>query len=255
MRRLMATPLHAQIRGQLLQRLEAQLPPGNRLPCEEALAEELGVSRATIREALMAMEHEGILTRKHGIGTFVHPTALRNRARVELETSFGDLLLELGYTRVHAAGSRTLEPASPFQAGLLAVPEGSELALFERTFYADGRPAIFSFNRIPLALLNGPDAPDPDHQDSIFAFIARHTGAEVTHRIAWFRARRASESVAARLELDVGEPVLCWDEVLYSIEDRPVCSCEIFFDTDLVPLCTMRRTGLPELRRVVRGKS
>ncbi|MBS1884710.1 MAG: winged helix-turn-helix transcriptional regulator, partial [Actinobacteria bacterium] len=50
---------------------DGQYPPGSRLPAERQLAEELGVSRPTVREALAAMELMGVVDTHAGAGTFV----------------------------------------------------------------------------------------------------------------------------------------------------------------------------------------
>lgn len=44
-----------------------------RLPSEYELSKQLGVSRATLREALRTLEEDNIVTRRHGVGTFVNP--------------------------------------------------------------------------------------------------------------------------------------------------------------------------------------
>lgn len=51
--------------------------PGQRIPSERDLAEEHGVSRPTIREALIALEVTGMVRSRHGSGIFVvdHPPA------------------------------------------------------------------------------------------------------------------------------------------------------------------------------------
>ena len=64
------------VQDELKQRIDrGELPAGTQLPSEPELAAELQVSRATLREALRAMELEGLLRRRQGSGTFVadHP--------------------------------------------------------------------------------------------------------------------------------------------------------------------------------------
>jgi GntR family transcriptional regulator, transcriptional repressor for pyruvate dehydrogenase complex len=51
--------------------VEAGLSAGDRLPSERELAERLGVSRASVRQAIVALEVQGILEVKHGGGTFL----------------------------------------------------------------------------------------------------------------------------------------------------------------------------------------
>ncbi len=48
-----------------------QIVPGNRLPSERELAERLQVSRASLREALSALEISGLIETRHGGGTYV----------------------------------------------------------------------------------------------------------------------------------------------------------------------------------------
>ena len=49
----------------------AGIEPGGKLPSEPELALKLGVSRATLREAMRAFEEQGLIRRRQGVGTFV----------------------------------------------------------------------------------------------------------------------------------------------------------------------------------------
>ena len=55
-----------------------------RIPPEATLAEDLGVSRTTIRDALGKLEHEGAIYRKQGAGTFVNEAGLQIKSRLEV---------------------------------------------------------------------------------------------------------------------------------------------------------------------------
>lgn len=61
--------LYEQLMKRILAYVESeQLSPGDRLPAERDLAEELGVSRATLSQALVALEVLGVIDVQHGTG-------------------------------------------------------------------------------------------------------------------------------------------------------------------------------------------
>src|SRR3989304_1604729 len=53
-----------------LKEVIASLPAESRLPSEPNLAKQMGVSRATLREAMRSFETEGLIRRQQGVGTF-----------------------------------------------------------------------------------------------------------------------------------------------------------------------------------------
>jgi GntR family transcriptional regulator, transcriptional repressor for pyruvate dehydrogenase complex len=75
-RRTVRAGLAEQVAGRLLHDItEGVYPAGTRLPPEPVLAEETGVSRLTLREAVKSLGQRGVVRVEHGRGTFVNPTA------------------------------------------------------------------------------------------------------------------------------------------------------------------------------------
>lgn len=75
--------------------LEGELAPGDRLPPERELAELLGVSRVSIREALRELENRGLVDRKPGRGTIVLKPGERSRVGDEALDAVANLRPEL----------------------------------------------------------------------------------------------------------------------------------------------------------------
>ena len=61
--------------------LSGRLAPGLCLPTEAKLAESLGLSRQTVRQAFSALEDDGIIVRRRGLGTFVTTEQQRHSRR------------------------------------------------------------------------------------------------------------------------------------------------------------------------------
>lgn len=96
--------------------LEGSLRPGERLPAERVLAEDFGVSRPSLREAIQKLVARGLLISRHGGGTFVSDS---------LGSSFRDPMLELLENNPEAQRDliefrHTLEGACAYYAALRA---------------------------------------------------------------------------------------------------------------------------------------
>ncbi len=75
-RRAVRSGLSEQVADRLLQDIvDGVYPSESRLPPEPVLAEEAGVSRLTLREAVKSLGQRGVLRVEQGRGTFVNPTA------------------------------------------------------------------------------------------------------------------------------------------------------------------------------------
>src|SRR5213593_2918819 len=172
-----ARPRSVQVRETLTQRIgQGLLPAGSRLPSEPALATELGVSRATLREALRALESEGLVRRMWGAGTFV---ADGRRVINSLDANFGvtDAIRAAGMRAGIEQARHSMEPATVAEAARLELQPGSDVLVVERVRTADGKPIVLSRDILPGRLIaKRPEIADQMLTRSIYEVLERELG-------------------------------------------------------------------------------
>ncbi|MDP2350587.1 MAG: GntR family transcriptional regulator [Chloroflexota bacterium] len=176
-------------------------PPETKLPNEDTLAEEFGVSRATVREAVRGLVEEGYLSRRHGSGTYV---TARPLLRNSLDTNFSyTAYLESTGVRV---GRRILGitniPASDTVAERLRLKPGARVVELRRVRTADDRPAVYSIDHLSADIIDA----ERDREalgGSIYALLAS-LGHPVRHGEAVVAPASADAELAAVLEVAPG---------------------------------------------------
>ena len=200
--------------------------PGTQLPTEAELCEMLGVSRTVVREALRVLEDDGLVARRHGVGTFVrnHPI-LKN-----LNFNFG--ITEMIESAGSQAGTSHLaikkETADADKAEQLRVPLGTALVTVERVRTADGRPVVYSLDTLTEALVQQAGF-DPQLllTESIYNLLQTSLGQVVEYGIARLLPVSAPAHVTEKLKLSPHALALYIVQTDYSASDEPlVYSCE-----------------------------
>jgi DNA-binding FadR family transcriptional regulator len=112
--------LYEQVAGQVTDLVaRGEFKPGDRLPPERDLAKLLGVSRPTVREAMIALEIAGLVEVRVGAGAFVTDKAASGGA-----ASNGRLFEGVGSSPLELiAARRTIEPEVAALAAQLATPD------------------------------------------------------------------------------------------------------------------------------------
>jgi GntR family transcriptional repressor for pyruvate dehydrogenase complex len=137
-------PLFLRVAEQVEQYVQGNgLAPGDRLPGERELCELLGVSRASVREALRALETRGVIQVRHGKGVFVAAPdegeqALHRFARLR-EVGLEELFAMREVLEVPAAGWAATEASDEQLASLIATFEQLEQAVLARARPAELR--------------------------------------------------------------------------------------------------------------------
>ncbi len=215
-----------------------EYPIGNRLPPEPQLARGLGVSRATLREALKLLEREGVLARRPRVGTTV---SARPVVENSLDRNYSvQEMIETSGKRygVHNAQFHFTE-APENVASELGLDAGAPVMALERTRTADGIPVIFTIDHLDLALVEQASAPLlPDI--ALYDWLHDHCGIAVAHAMAKLQAIPASSELATRLEIETGEPLVKLSQIDYTAEGRPVLHSQEFHVANVFELSVIR---------------
>jgi len=234
-------PLTEQARETLLTAIRADAFAEGRLPPEADLAEQLGVSRATLRAALQSLEADGLISRRRRHGTYVNGHLLRTSMRLNRLVPFSELIAQCGYEPSVDAQVHRVAPASPDDAEALGIEPGTDCLVVERLLRASGEPVIAVMDVVPLGQLAvAPEA--VAHADSTFAFLDAHGAAPVSYATSEFVPRVAVRSDdEGGLEIEAGTPYIELFETHFSGDHERIALSRIRVDDSLVRLSLLRR--------------
>ena len=208
----------ARMREELLaELLDGTYPSGVKLPNEDELAERSGVSRATVREAVGGLVEAGYLTRRHGSGTFVAGTLPRRHA-LDASVSYTSMIREAGMKPEIVVLDRSEHGASAEEAEQLRVEEGETLLTVERIRTADGRPVVYSVDRLPRSLTPS----DTAELDASLYSVLERGGHAVQSASAKLMPVVAEDRLAELLEVERGTPLLHIDQIDFDGFGHPV---------------------------------
>ncbi len=214
-------PLHVAIAEQLSHALDdGSLTPGTKLPPERELAEMLGVSRMTVRQALGELERAGRLRRVVGRagGTFV----CEPRASTGVAATSGlsaELRRHGGATRAEVV-SAGVEPAGRRSAAALELKRGDKVTVITRLHLAGSKPLAVERTTVPAALF--PDIEDMDLSGSLVALMARIFDVHVAHTVERLELTTARPSDARALGVRRDSPLFLVERTRSTADDTAV---------------------------------
>lgn len=220
------------IRARLLYEMkEGVFAECDRLPRENVLAEMLGISRTHLRDILPELEREGIITRRHGVGTLINRHVLTVQNRIDISVEFLDIIRQNGYEPGVAFAGLSEETADSVVAERLGIPEGTPVVRISKLCTADGKPAIYCEDVLERRLIRHAYTQE-DLKTPIYDFLPRFCEVTAYMDLTRIRAAAADEKLAAVLEVPEATPLLNLEEVDFDIEGKAIFyAMEYFVDS------------------------
>lgn len=203
-----------------LAKLIAKTPAGQRLVSEPELAKQMGVSRATLREAMRTFETQGVIRRRQGSGTYVVgqvPVIEAGLERLEsIERMARRMNLKITVSDLHIEQF----DADADSAKGLGVAEQTRLTRVRRVIRADRRPAAYLVDVLPESVLTPGDLP-ANFNGSVLDFLLDR-GDELGNSRAIISATNASADVAKPLEIQRDDVLLKFESQLLDLKNNIV---------------------------------
>lgn len=214
--------------------------PGTQLPTEAELCQMLGVSRTVVREALRVLEEDGLVARRHGVGTFVRDRPILKNLNLNFGTT--EMIESAGMTPGNNHLAIRSETADEEIAEQLRVALGTPLVTVERVRTADGRPVVYSLDTLPESMLNRADF-DPQLflTQSLYNILQTLLGQVIDYGIARMLPMIAPDYVAEKLQLPPNALTMYIVQTDYSPDDVPLVYSREYHLPDAFDFIVWRR--------------
>lgn len=230
-------PLYLQVIDKIKEDIDKGVyETGERLPSEFQLSKQLGVSRATLREALRMLEDESVIIRRHGVGTFINTKPLFSSGIEEL----------FSVTDMIKRGNK--EPGTNFLSSSIDTPseddcrrfqddELNQMIVIERVRTADDEPVVYCLDKIPKQHL-------PDYvshqQQSIFEQLEK-SGTSIAYAMTQIEPIGYHERISQILECEPETALLVLKQMHYDDNEQPVLYSINYFRADKFKFHVLRK--------------
>ncbi|WP_108669635.1 GntR family transcriptional regulator [Peribacillus acanthi] len=208
-----------------------------KLPSEFELAKQLGVSRATLREALRILEEENAIIRRHGVGTFVNARPLFTSG-IEQLNSVTSMIKQAGMKPGTIFLSSSTQQPSEEDIRKFNCDENEDMVVLERVRTANDEPVVYCLDKILQS--NLPES-FSHHDGSIFEKLEIQSSINITYAVAHIEPIGYHEKISPILECDPETALLVLKQMHYDEMDRPILYSVNYFKADKFSFHVLRK--------------
>lgn len=214
------TPAYFQL-AQILYReiMNGGMRTGDRVPSENELSEEYGLSRMTARKAISLLTEKGLVRREKGKGTFV------SKPRVEgglflIPDLHDEMRMQGLSTDVKLLGVRVV-PAGKVPASMLGIRRGEKVIFMERVLEGGGEPLVLDRKYVLLDRSQPLLESELGHgsTDDLFAGNPEMVPVRADLKLA---VTVLSAREAQLLKGKKGAPAFCMEQLIFAANDKRV---------------------------------
>lgn len=211
-------PLYKQLKAALMVWIQ-ESENGTSLPTEEELCRQYGVSRQTVRQAVLELVDEDLVSRRPGQGSFVKRKKISRDTRWALE-DFNREMRFHGLAPETIVLSLTKEKSLDFVSRQLGIAKQEEVVVVRRQRFVDGWPVVIQQSYLPCRLF-----PDFASKEKDLESRSMHSIIEQDYQYELQSAERSVEAIPAPsreaelLKIAPGSPVLYSTSVWKTHED------------------------------------
>ena len=210
------------------------------LPSEKELSEKLNVSRTMLRDVLGTLEREGLIIRRHGVGTIINRRVLELTCRMDIETEFLDMIQQSGFTPSVCSVRVSTVPATARTAQRLQLDPGESVLHVERVCAADGNPALYCNDIIPVRFIRKKYTVD-DLRAPIFHFLEHFCGIIPYMDVTSVSPAAADDALGELLGIPSGSPVLKLEELDLDRNGSPLFLSDQYFVDGIIKHTVIRK--------------
>jgi GntR family transcriptional regulator len=212
------TPAYKRIQDSIVKRIErGELTPGDAVDSERLLARLHGVSLMTARHALVGLERDGRVERRHGAGTFVAAPKIHFNKLM----SFTEQLSGRGLDSSSRVVALKVTDDEQEIAARLLLPEASRLLKIERVRLGSNEPFALETSYLSADEFRGLSRAAIE-RGSLFTLLEKEYGVTIAHADEEIDATGAGIDLAKLLSVPKGYPVLRIRQTIYSTQGKPV---------------------------------